>query len=109
MRCKKEIFKYLLLNDYKFTESVTADIVVHAEWEEQVYQVAIRAIDQFSPDRTLVVLLNGEEIEFSEIRYDGFTLCTGSNPTANFNDLAGITSFDVVLPDDSIVTATLVG
>ena len=94
-------------NEYNFGNQVTADITLLAEWEEQTYQIVIRTIDQYSPDRELSVLLNGEEIEFKEIRYDSYTICTYNNPTANAFDLEGITSFEVVLTDDTVILATV--
>ena len=94
-------------NEYNFGNQVTGDITLLAEWEEQTYQIAIRVIDQYSPDRELAVLLNGEEIEFKEIRYGSYTICTYNNPTANAFDLQGITSFEVVLTDDTVITATV--
>ena len=50
---------------------------------------------------------DGKAISFQSILVGGDTLCTGINPKVNKTDIAGVSSFTVILNDGSSVTATL--
>ena len=95
---------------YDFNTPVTGSITLTASWEEIAnYTIRATKVDEFSPDSRLTVYKNGTQITVKEIKYnDGVHLCNGNNPTVLTADLAGETSFKVVLTDDKVVTATLV-
>lgn len=103
-------FDKWLLNgkEFKFTTSVTTNITLEAKWIEKKYEVSLEKIDEYTPDATLIVKEDDKNISFSKITYNGVTLCTGSNPSVNRNDLNDITTVKVILTGGQEVTAKVV-
>lgn len=73
----------------------------------KTYVVKVSPVDQYSPDRVLSVYENGTPISVSAIKYNGSTLCNGSNMVVNMFEIEGISSVTVVLKDGTSVTATV--
>ena len=76
---------------------------------KDIYTVNVELIDDFSPDRKLIVLKNDKEIEFDEIQYtDGVYLCSGVNPTVSYSEIDGIKELIIKINDKKQVTAKIV-
>lgn len=97
--------------DYNFNTPVTDNITLTAVWslneEEKQYTFKVNKVDDYSPDRRIVVYEDGTEIEFNSIVYNNVTLCNGEAPNVNFYDIDGINSVTVILTNGVSVTATL--
>ena len=95
-------------NEFDFSSAITSNITLVASWTQKTYTIRVSIIDEYSPDRVLTVYENGTQISVRAINYiDGTQLCSGSNMTVNKNDIAGETSFIVVLSGGTPVTATV--
>lgn len=95
-------------NAYNFGSPVNGNITLVASWTQKSYTITATKVDEYSPDRILTVYEEGTRISVSAIKYsDGVLLCNGSNTTVSFSELAGESSFIVVLTDGTQVTATL--
>jgi len=95
-------------NPYNFNSTVTGNITLVAKWNQKSYTVVATKVDAYSPDSVLSVYEEGTKITVQAIKYsDGTYLCSGTNPTVNTGDIAGETSFIVVLNDGTQVNATL--
>lgn len=95
---------------YNFDTKVTKAITLKAVWTKETaktYTFKVKAVDTYSPDRTIEVYENGTKINFTRITLSDNTLCTGTNPTVNVYDIEGVNSVTVVLTSGSSVTATL--
>jgi len=93
---------------YNFNTTVTGNITLTAKWNKNaVYTIKKTKVDNFSLDVKLAVYANDEKIGFKNIKYNGVTICTSSNPAVNAAEISSITTFAVTLSDDSIVTATV--
>lgn len=103
-------FSSWLLNGkaYSFDSPVTSNLTLVASWVQKNYTVSVVKADPYSPDSILSVWEEGVAITVQSIKYsDGTYLCSGSNTTVNTGDIAGVTSFIVVLSNGTQVTATL--
>ena len=94
-------------NSYNFSNPVTRNITLIANWSQKNYVVRATAVDQYSPDRILRVYEDGTQISVSAIKYNGVTLCYGSNMVVNMYEISGISSVTVVLKGGSLITASL--
>jgi len=93
---------------YNFDSSVTSNITLVAKWTQKSYTVGVTRVDAYSPDSILSVYEEGKQITVQSIKYsDGTYLCSGTNTTVNTGDIAGETSFIIVLNDGTQVSATL--
>lgn len=92
---------------YDFNSSVTGNITLVAKWNQKSYIVKVSSVDQYSPDRILTVYEDGTQISVSAIKYNGVTLCSGSNMVVNMYEISGISSVTVVLTNGSSVTASV--
>ena len=92
---------------YDFNSSVTGNITLVAKWNQKSYTVKVSSVDQYSPDRILTVYEDGTQISVSAIKYNGVTLCSGSNMVVNMYEISGISSVTVVLTNGSSVTASV--
>lgn len=93
---------------YNFGSSVTSNITLVAKWTQKSYTVGVTRVDAYSPDSILSVFEEGKAITVQSIKYsDGTYLCSGTNTTVNTGDIAGETSFIIVLNDGTQVRATL--
>ena len=92
---------------YNFDTKVTKDITLVAKWNQKTYTVKVAPVDQYSPDRILTVYEDGTQISVSAIKYNGVTLCSGSNMVVNMYEISGISSVTVVLTNGSSVTASV--
>ena len=98
---------------YDFNTAVTKDIKLVAKWKEKTVNdtytiTASKADNMAATDSILKVYKNGQEISFKEIQYtDGTKLCDGSKPVVMTSDLAGVTTFNVILNNGTSVKATL--
>ena len=105
-------FKAWTLNgaDYDFNTPVTGNIELKATWDEIVtYTIAVSAVDNYAPDRTLTVKRNGvATTNYAEIRSnDGSKLCGPKNPSVNASELIGQTTLKILLNDGREVVATI--
>lgn len=102
-------FSGWLLNgsNYDFNSSVTSNITLVAKWTKKSYVVKVSSVDQYSPDRILTVYEDGIKINVSLIKYNGTTLCNGSNMVVNMYEIDGISSVTVVLTNGTSVTASV--
>lgn len=98
-----------LLNgsNYNFNTPVTGNITLVAKWNQKSYTVKVTNVDQYSPDRILTVYEDGKKISVSAIKYNGTTLCSGSNMVVNMYEIEGISSVTVVLTNGTSVTASV--
>lgn len=72
------------------------------------YSIAIKKVDNFSPDRVIEVYKNDKKIEFKYLQYgDGTIMCTGDNPTISYIDLIDVDTVDVVLNDNRKVSIAI--
>ena len=78
-----------------------------AKWNQKSYTVKVTPVDQYSPDRILTVYEDGTQLSVSAIKYNGVTLCNGSNMVVNMYEISGISSVTVVLTNGSSVTASV--
>ena len=103
---------------YNFSNPVNSNITLKASWKvkevtppptptPKTYTIRATPVDDYSPQRYLTVYEDGTAISFQSISVGGYTLCTGSNPKVNQTEIAGVSSFTVILSDGSSVTATL--
>lgn len=92
---------------YDFNSSVNGNITLVAKWNQKSYTVKATPVDQYSPDRILTVYEDGSQISVSAIKYNGVTLCSGSNMVVNMYEISGISSVTVVLTNGSSVTASV--
>jgi len=66
------------------------------------YEIQIKKIDDFSPDRELVVLNDGREVKYKLIKYlSDVILCYSENPIISFSEIDGIEELIVVLEDNN--------
>lgn len=73
------------------------------------YTINIEQIDNFSPDRKLIVYKNEKEIDFKELQYtDGTYLCSGKNPTVSNSEIIGITELIIKLDEKQQIVAKIV-
>lgn len=95
-------------NAYDFGSAVNGNITLVAKWNQKSYTITAAKVDAYSPDSILSVFENGNKITVQSIKYsDGTYLCSGTNTTVNTGDIAGETSFIVVLSNGTQVNATL--
>jgi len=107
---KGYIFKGWTLNGktYNFNTTVSSNITLVAKWTANTYTISVSSVDSYSPDRTLKVYENGKAISVKAINYtNGTLLCSGSNMTVSATDLSGVVKLQVVLNDETKVTATI--
>lgn len=72
------------------------------------YEIFLVKVDDYSPDRKLVVKKNDKEIEFKKIKYiDDIELCDSSNPTISVSDIKDVNELIVVLLNDKEVKAII--
>lgn len=96
-------------NSYNFGSAVNGNITLVASWKQKNYTIAATRVDNLSLDYELSVKENGGVIPVSAIYYsDGRTLlCNGNNTTVSHDDIAGQSSFVVVLSGGTRVNATM--
>lgn len=92
---------------YDFNSIVSGNITLTAKWIQKSYIVKVAPVDQYSPDRILTVYEDGNQISVSAIKYNGVTLCSGSNMVVNMYEISGVNSLTVVLTNGSSVTANV--
>jgi len=92
---------------YDFNSTVNGNITLTAKWNQKTYIVRVTPVDQYSPDRILSVYEEGTPISVSAIKYNGATLCNGSNMVVNMYEITGISSVTVVLTNGTNVTASV--
>jgi len=73
------------------------------------YTINVEQIDNFSPDRKLIVYKNDKIIEFKEIQYtDGTYLCSGTNPTVSYSEIVGVKELIIKIDEKEQVVAKIV-
>ena len=92
---------------YDFNSIVSGNITLTAKWIQKSYIVKVAPVDQYSPDRILTVYEDGNQISVSAIKYNGVTLCSGSNMVVNMYEISGVNTLTVVLTNGSSVTANV--
>lgn len=76
---------------------------------KDTYTINIELIDDFSPDRKLIVYQNDEKINFREIQYtDGTYLCSGSNPTVSYSEIIGVKELIIKIDKEKQIIAKTV-
>lgn len=76
---------------------------------KDTYTINVEQIDNFSPDRKLIVHQNDKKIKFDEIQYiDGTYLCSGINPTVSYSEIIGVKELIIQINDKKHVTAKIV-
>lgn len=72
------------------------------------YEIQINKIDDFSPDRELIVLKDGKPTEYELIKYTSeVVLCYSKNPTVSFTDIEGVEEVIVVLKNKKEIKVKL--
>ena len=95
-------------SSYKFDNAVNGNITLVANWKQKNYTITASRVDTYSPDSKLRVFEDGNAITVKAIKFnDGVFLCSGANTTVNTGDIAGETSFIIVLNGGTEVRATL--
>ena len=73
------------------------------------YTIKVEKVDDFSPDRRLIVYKNDKKIEFEEIQYTDKTyLCSGKNPSVSYSDIMNETELIVKIKANKQVIAKIV-
>lgn len=76
---------------------------------KDTYTIEIEQIDNFSPDRKLIVYKNDKQINFKEIQYeDGTYLCSGTNPTISYSEVVGETKLIIKIDEKKQKVAKIV-
>lgn len=71
--------------------------------------INIEKIDNFSPDRKLIVYKNNKQINFKEIQYtDGTYLCSEENPTVSYSEIVGITELIIKIDEKKQKVAKII-
>lgn len=73
------------------------------------YIIKVEKIDNFSPDRKLIVYKNDKEIEFQELQYtDGTYLCSGKNASVSYGEIKDEKKLIIKINDKKQVIAKIV-
>jgi len=76
---------------------------------KDTYTINIEQIDNFSPDRKLIVYKNDKKINFKELQYtDGTYLCSGKNPTVSYSEIIGVTELIIKIDEKKQIVAKIV-
>lgn len=76
---------------------------------KETYTINIEQIDNFSPDRKLIVYKNDRKIKFKELQYiDGTYLCSGKNPTVSYSEIIGVTELIIKIDEKKQIVAKIV-
>ena len=68
------------------------------------YTIEVNNIDNFSPDRKLIVYKNNKKIKYKEIQYiDGTFLCSSTNPTVSYSEIDGIEKLVIKIGKKKII------
>ena len=102
------IFKEWQLDgeSYNFNTKIVKNITLTAIWTQKQYVIEVSRIDNFSPDRKLLVKEEGKQIDVNFIKFsNGALLANGNNLIVSYAEIASQQSLIVVLQDGSEVTA----
>lgn len=76
---------------------------------KNTYTITVEQIDNFSPDRKLIVYKNKKKINFKELQYeDGTYLCSGKNPTVSYSEIIGVKKLIVKIDEKKQIVANIV-
>lgn len=76
---------------------------------KDTYTIGVEQIDNFSPDRKLIVYKNDKKINFKELQYeDGTYLCSGKNPTVSYSEIIGVRELIIKIDEKKQVVAKIV-
>lgn len=76
---------------------------------KDTYTIGVEQIDNFSPDRKLIVYKNDKKINFIELQYeDGTYLCSGKNPTVSYSEIIGVTELIIKIDEKKQFIAKIV-
>jgi len=96
-------------NNYDFNSVVTSNITLTASWKAVTYTIRGEVVDPLTPLETRLTVWNGSTqiTNYKSINYsDGTFICSNSNPIINTSEFNSISSFIVILSDDTQVRAT---
>ncbi len=91
------------------TISIANDKTIYAIWETLEFIVRLEPLDLLdaSPDKNVSVYIGDEKIEFLQIEKNGEIIATNQNPTISIDEVIGINTLDVILPNGDKVEATI--
>jgi len=96
---------------YNFEDAVNSNITLKANWKQKTYTAKITKVDEYSTDRYITVLEEGNEIPVSGIFYTNGkkipAAISGNKLSVSVVDVTGITTIKVKLKSGSMVTATI--
>ena len=88
---------------------VIVSVIMFTMKDNSTYIVKVNYIDDYSPDRKLVVYKDDEEIEYKEIRLmDDTLLCKYTNPSVYHGNVKNESELKIVLNNDKVVIAKVV-
>jgi hypothetical protein len=101
--------KYLIIIIITLIVLITAGIVFFVIKNNGNYTVKVNLVDDYSPDRILVVYKDDKEIEYKEIHLmDDTPLCKYSNPSTYYGNVKNESELKIVLNNDKVVIAKVV-
>ncbi len=84
-------------------------IIVSLLFLKNKYTISLVKIDNFSPDRKLIVYKNNKEIDYKEVLYlDGVVLCTSKNPTISYSEIVDEKELIIKLNNNKQVKAIII-
>ncbi len=88
---------------------IIAGVIIFTVKDNASYTVKVNVIDDYSPDRKLVVYKNDKEIEYKEIRLmDDTVLWKYTNPSVYHGNVKNESELKIVLNNDKVVIAKVV-
>lgn len=73
------------------------------------YTISVEKVDDFSPDRKLIVYKNDKETDYKEILYlDGTVLCSSKNPTVSYSEIVDENELIIKLNNNKQVKAIII-
>ena len=84
-------------------------LVIFLTSQKSIYTIHVEKIDDFSPDRKLIVYKNEQKVNFIEIQsMHGIFLCSGNNPTVSYSEVISEKELIVKINDKKQVIAKIV-
>ena len=101
--------KYLIIIIITLIVLITGGILFFVIRDKGNYIVKVNRVDDYSPDRTLVVYKDDKEIEYKEIHLiDDTPLCKYSNPSVYYGNIKNESELKIVLNNNKVVIAKVV-
>ncbi len=84
-------------------------IIISLLFFKSKYTISLIKIDNFSPDRKVIVYKNNKEIDYKEVLYlDGVVLCSSKNPTVSYSEIVDEKELIIKLNNNKQVKAIII-